>query len=99
MAGSIQDEDTRDGEIHLWQEKGRWIARDVETGVATQGESRSAALTNLDDAVAVRRPTKSSGRRESIRPTTPPAIGNHRTSWTDRWDGGRSPESRSWRSS
>ena len=53
MARSTRDSDIRDGEIHLWQEGGRWIATDVETGVTTQGESREAALENLDDAVGV----------------------------------------------
>jgi hypothetical protein len=30
------------------------FAKDVETGVTTQGESRATALQNLEDAVAVR---------------------------------------------
>lgn len=30
-----------------------WVATDVETGVTTRGESKVAALENLDDAVAV----------------------------------------------
>jgi len=45
--------DTHDGEIRLWREGNWWVAEDVETGVTTQGESRVAALENLDDAVAV----------------------------------------------
>jgi predicted RNase H-like HicB family nuclease len=53
MAGSTRDGDIHDGEIRLWQEDDWWIARDVETGVTTQGESREAALENLDDAVAL----------------------------------------------
>ncbi|MFC7131824.1 MULTISPECIES: type II toxin-antitoxin system HicB family antitoxin [Salinibaculum] len=53
MASSTRDGDTHDGEIRLWQEDDWWIARDVETGVTTQGESREAALENLDDAVAL----------------------------------------------
>ena len=53
IASSIQDRDTHDGEIRLWQEDDWWIAKDVETGVTTQGESRVAVLKNLDDAVAV----------------------------------------------
>jgi len=53
MASSTRDGDARDDEIRLWREKGWWIAEDVETGVTTQGESRAAALENLDDAVAV----------------------------------------------
>lgn len=53
MASSTRDKDTHDGEIRLWQEDGWWIAKDVDTGVTTQGESRTTALENLDDAVAV----------------------------------------------
>lgn len=30
-----------------------WVAKDRETGVATQGKSRQAALENLDEAVAL----------------------------------------------
>ena len=53
MASSTRDGDIRDGEIRLWQEDGWWIAKDVETGVTTQGESREAVSENLDDAVGV----------------------------------------------
>ena len=53
MASSTRDGDSHDGEIGLWQEDDWWIARDVETGVTTQGDSRAAALENLDDAVAL----------------------------------------------
>lgn len=53
MAGSSEDRVRYEGEIHLWQEEGWWIARDAETGVTTQGESREEALGNLDDAVAL----------------------------------------------
>jgi len=53
MASSTQDGDTRDGEIRLWQEDGWWIAKDIETGLTTQGESRTAALEHLDGAVAL----------------------------------------------
>ena len=53
MASSTRDGDANDGEIRLWQEDDWWIAKDVDTGVTTQGESRTAALENLDDAVAV----------------------------------------------
>lgn len=34
---------------------GRWTARDHETGVASQGDTRQAALENLDEAVALYR--------------------------------------------
>ena len=32
---------------------GWWVARDEETGVASQGETRQDALDNLDEAVAL----------------------------------------------
>ena len=53
MASSIRDGDSHDGGIRLRQEDDWWIARDVETGVTTQGDSRAAALEDLDDAVAL----------------------------------------------
>lgn len=53
MASSTEDGGRYDGEIRLWQEDDWWIAKDVETGVTTQGESRDAALANLDEAVAL----------------------------------------------
>jgi predicted RNase H-like HicB family nuclease len=53
MASSTRDGDIHDGEIRLWQEDDWWVAREVKTGVTTQGESREAALENLDDAVAL----------------------------------------------
>jgi len=34
---------------------GSWTARDEETGVASQGETREEALANLDEAVALHR--------------------------------------------
>ena len=41
-------------EIHLIEETdGWWSAVDEETGVASQGETRTEALDNLDEAVAV----------------------------------------------
>lgn len=30
-----------------------WVARDEDTGIASQGETRKAALANLDEAVAL----------------------------------------------
>jgi predicted RNase H-like HicB family nuclease len=75
MASSTRDSDVHDGEIRLWQEDGWWIAKDVDTGVTTQGESRTAALENLDDAVAVhdgergRPPTDEELRDAGIEPT------------------------------
>jgi len=53
MASSTRDSSVHQGEIRLWQEDGWWIAKDVDTGVTTQGESRTAALESLDDAVAL----------------------------------------------
>jgi predicted RNase H-like HicB family nuclease len=74
MARSTSDSDAHDGEIRLWQEDGWWVAQDVETGVTTQGESRTAALENLDDAVALhdgergRPPTEEELRAAGIDP-------------------------------
>jgi predicted RNase H-like HicB family nuclease len=53
MASSTRDGDAHDGEIRLWREGDWWVAEDVETGVTTQGGTRTAALEHLDDAVAV----------------------------------------------
>jgi predicted RNase H-like HicB family nuclease len=74
MASSTRDSDIHDGEIRLWQEDDWWIAKDVETGVTTQGESREAALEKLDDAVALhdgdrgRAPTDEELRAAGINP-------------------------------
>lgn len=53
MASSTRNGETNDGETRLWQEDGWWIAKDVDTGVTTQGESRDEALDNRDDAAAL----------------------------------------------
>lgn len=53
MASATRNEDAHDGEIRLWPEDGGWVARDVETGVTTQGPSRNVALDNLEEAVAL----------------------------------------------
>lgn len=53
MARSTRDEEPHDGEIRLWREDDWWIAKDIETGVTTQGRSREDALSNLDEAVAL----------------------------------------------
>ena len=55
MASSTRDGEDHDDEIRLWREDGWWIATDVDTGVTTQGESRTEALENLDEAVALHR--------------------------------------------
>lgn len=39
--------------ITLTAENDGWVARDEETGVASQGETREEALEMLDDAVAL----------------------------------------------
>ena len=53
MASSTRNGESRDGEIRLWREDDWWIAKDVDTGVTTQGQSRETALDNLDEAVAL----------------------------------------------
>jgi len=56
MASSTEDvEDSTGQEIRLVESDGWWVATDVETGVTTQGETREAALENLDEAVALHR--------------------------------------------
>ena len=55
MATSTWDGEDHEDEIRLWREDDRWIAKDIETGVTTQGSSRTAALENLDDAIALRK--------------------------------------------
>jgi predicted RNase H-like HicB family nuclease len=50
----IGDSDTSRREIRLIEEEdGTWSAIDEETDVASQGETRSEALVNLDEAVAL----------------------------------------------
>lgn len=82
MARSTQPDDLCDGEIRLWHDGDWWVAKDVETGVATQGESRADALANLDDAVALsdghagREPTNEELRELGIDPAAN-EIGDH----------------------
>lgn len=41
-------------EIRLTEdEEGWWVARDVDAGVTSQGDTREKALKNLDEAVAL----------------------------------------------
>ena len=48
--------DSERREIRLVEEEdGRWSAIDEGVGVASQGETRSEALANLDEAVALHR--------------------------------------------
>jgi predicted RNase H-like HicB family nuclease len=74
MASSTRDADAAEAEIRLWQEGDWWVARDVETGVTTQGETREDALQNLDDAVELyegergREPTEDELRELGIDP-------------------------------
>lgn len=39
--------------ITLTHEDDWWVAKDTETGVASQGETREEALENLDEAVSL----------------------------------------------
>ena len=55
MATSTRDGDDHEAEIRLWRDDEWWVAKDVETGVTTQGPSRDVALENLDEAVALHR--------------------------------------------
>jgi predicted RNase H-like HicB family nuclease len=41
-----------DPAITLTRDDGWWIAKDTETGVTSQGKTRTKALENLDDALA-----------------------------------------------
>lgn len=41
--------------LFLGEDGDLWVARDEETGVASQGRTREAALANLDEAVALYR--------------------------------------------
>lgn len=74
MASSASDGNVHDGEIRLWREEDWWIAKDTETGVTTQGQTRSIALENLDEAVALhnddlgREPTDEELREMGIDP-------------------------------
>jgi predicted RNase H-like HicB family nuclease len=75
MASSSESEDAPpEQEILLRKEEGIWVAKDVETGVATQGESRREALANLDEAMALgegttgREPTEEEMREAGIDP-------------------------------
>jgi predicted RNase H-like HicB family nuclease len=74
MASSTRDGSSHGAEIRLWREDDWWVAKDVETGVTTQGESRDVALANLDEAVALhndevgREPTDEELREMGIDP-------------------------------
>jgi predicted RNase H-like HicB family nuclease len=53
MASSTVDGDEPEQEIRLVDSGEWWVATDIETGVASQGETRAEALSNLDEAVAL----------------------------------------------
>jgi len=56
MASSARSGDEPDHqEIRLIEADGGWVAKDVATGVASQGDSREKALAMLDEAVALHR--------------------------------------------
>lgn len=60
--------------LRLGESGDLWVARDEETGVASQGETREEALANLDEAVALyhgdigREPTDEELREVGIEP-------------------------------
>lgn len=69
MASSTETDDyTREGEVRLWRGDSKWVAKDVETGVVSQGDTREKALEMLDDAVALH-------EGESGRPVTEDDLG------------------------
>jgi predicted RNase H-like HicB family nuclease len=88
MASSSQSDDPSiDQEIRLYREGDTWVAKDVDTGVTSQGERRAVALANLDEAVALyegeigRDPTDDELRERGIDPednrtgeTNPPDV-------------------------
>jgi predicted RNase H-like HicB family nuclease len=54
MASSTRSgDDAIEQEIRLTKEGDWWVAKDIETGVASQGETRQEALEMLDEAVAL----------------------------------------------
>jgi predicted RNase H-like HicB family nuclease len=54
MASSTRlNENAVEQEIHLTKEDDWWVAKDVETGVASQGKTREEALEMMDEAVAL----------------------------------------------
>lgn len=57
MASSTADgdDDEPEQEIRLVDDGEMWVATDIDTGVASQSETREEALANLDEAVALHR--------------------------------------------
>lgn len=48
---------------HLWKEDGIWVAKDMITGVASQGETHEKALENLEEAVNLHEGEESSDQK------------------------------------
>lgn len=76
MASSTRrGDDGVEQEIRLTKEGDWWVARDVEIEVTSQGKTRTEALENLDEAVALqkgeigREPTDEQLRELGIDPT------------------------------
>ncbi|MFP8957054.1 type II toxin-antitoxin system HicB family antitoxin [Natrialbaceae archaeon A-CW3] len=74
MASSAENGESRREEIRLWREDDWWIATDVASGITTQGHSRTVALANLDEAIALQngtigdKPTEAELREMGIDP-------------------------------
>jgi predicted RNase H-like HicB family nuclease len=74
MTANVRGEGSRQ-EIHLTQSEDWWAAKDIGTGIASQGRTRIEALENLDEAVALYRgevgrpPTDEEVREYGIDPT------------------------------
>lgn len=74
-SGGEEPTTPREITLSLGDDGDLWVARDEETGVASQGPTREEALTNLDEAVALyrgeigREPTDEERRELGIDPT------------------------------
>jgi predicted RNase H-like HicB family nuclease len=55
MASSTGDGDTARREIRLVEGEDWWVATDLDTGVASQGETPELAVGNLEEALALHR--------------------------------------------
>lgn len=51
MASTIRREDSRDGVEFIHEEDGQITARDIETGIASYGETKAEALRMLAEAL------------------------------------------------
>jgi len=56
--------------IRLTHEDDKWVAVDNETEIASQGNTRREALSNLDEALELTRKSKKS-KSEARKPDTP----------------------------